>query len=242
HLAEDPTETRNLAADNPDKLAELQAAWETAAWENQVFPLDEGNFVKSIARPPWNADLEEAVTILPGTPTLERYRSLQLINFRSFAITVALDWQPGDAGILVAHGDQGGGYALYVEDDHLWYVHNGYGTMTEVDCGALAPGASEIVAAFTAHGQLRWELTVSVDGRQVGHVEDLVVLMAMAPFEGIDVGIDRRSPVSWRVYERHGCFPYTGSLGAVTVSPGDYAPDAGVQFLEMLKEMGARFE
>ncbi|MCB1013468.1 MAG: hypothetical protein KDB15_17565, partial [Microthrixaceae bacterium] len=72
HLAEDPTETRDLAADNPDKLAELQAAWETAAWENQVFPLDEGNFVKSIARPPWNADLEEAVTILPGTPTLER--------------------------------------------------------------------------------------------------------------------------------------------------------------------------
>ena len=41
-----------------------------------------------------------------------------------------------------------------------------------------------------------------------------------------DVGIDRRSPVHWGVYERHGAFPYTGALHAVTYRPGPRAPYA----------------
>ena len=47
-LAADPTESRDVAAENPEKLAELQDAWEEAAWANQVYPLDEGNAVKMI--------------------------------------------------------------------------------------------------------------------------------------------------------------------------------------------------
>ena len=36
------------------------------------------------------------------------------------------------------------------------------------------------------------------------------------PFEVIDIGIDRRSPVSWQLYERHDCFPFTRELRTVT--------------------------
>ncbi|GIH80095.1 hypothetical protein Plo01_65240 [Planobispora longispora] len=53
------------------------------------------------------------------------------------------------------------------------------------------------------------------------------MLIGLAPMEGIDVGIDRRSPVSWPVYERHGAFPYSGDLISVTYLPGepaDYDP------------------
>ena len=43
------------------------------------------------------------------------------------------------AACSFAHGDQGGGYALYVDDgDELVFVHNGYGTMTELRGGAGA--------------------------------------------------------------------------------------------------------
>ncbi len=51
------------------------------------------------------------------------------------------------------------------------------------------------------------------------------MLFGMAPFEGIDVGIDRRSPVSWEIYERFGPFPYSGTLGSVRYEPGE--PGAG---------------
>ena len=47
------------------------------------------------------------------------------------------------------------------------------------------------------------------------------MLLGFAPFQGIDVGIDRRSPVVWSVYEAHGAFPYSGELIAVTYTPGD---------------------
>src|SRR5690606_19027092 len=41
-LANDRTETTDLAAEHPDRVAELAAGWEQAARQNQVYPLDEG--------------------------------------------------------------------------------------------------------------------------------------------------------------------------------------------------------
>jgi arylsulfatase len=64
----------------------------------------------------------------------------------------------------------------------------------------------------------------------------------MAPFEGIDVGIDRRSPVSWEVFERHGPFPYTGLLRSVTYQPGPPAPDSPYVLIDRLRDLGSRFE
>ena len=40
--------------------------------------------------------------------------------------------------------------------------------------------------------------------------------MGQAPFEGIDVGIDRRSPVSWERFDSEGTFAWTGTLHSVT--------------------------
>jgi len=64
----------------------------------------------------------------------------------------------------------------------------------------------------------------------------------MAPFEGINVGIDRRSPVWWDLHERRGTFPWTGALAAVTYTPGESAPDAGSNFIDLLREVGMRYE
>jgi len=238
----DPTESRDLAAVHPDRLVELQAGWEQAAWANQVFPLDEGNNVKGILRPPWDADLAGEVRLLPGTPQLERWRSLQLINFRTWAFTVAFDWQAGQQGTLVAHGDQGGGYGVYVVDGRVLFVHNGYGDMTEIDGGALSPGAHELEVTITPPERLRWDLELRLDATVTAEHAGLVCLTAMAPFQGIDVGVDRRSPVSWRLHERYREFPYTGAIDHVTYRPGELSPFAGSLWLDVLKEAGTKYE
>ena len=242
NLATDPTESVDLADEHPEKLEEMQQAWDRAAWANQVYPLDEGNALLRILRPPWYAEWSTETTLRPGTPTLERWRSQQLIFQKSFDIDVALSWRPGDAGVLVAHGDQGGGYMLYVQDDRLFLAHNAYGDMSVVDCGPLAEGASSVRLAVENPGSLTWNASVGVDGDTVGEAPGLVSLMAMAPFEGIDVGIDRRSPVSWDIYEHHGPFPYSGQLEAVTYHPGEMAPDAGALWLDYIKANGTRYE
>jgi arylsulfatase A-like enzyme len=242
HLDEDPSESHNLAEEEPEKLGELVAAWEDAAWANQVFPLDEGNFVKMIQKPPSDAQFVADVQLRPGMPTLERWRALQLTYARSFEVIVDLDYSTGDEGMLFAHGDQGGGYAMYIEDGRLFFAFNGYGDMTVLDCGIVAAGTAEISLAMETAPSFRWNAHVRVAGEQVGEALDLPVLMAMAPFEGIDVGIDRRSPVSWAVYERRGPFAYTGSLNGVVYRPGELAEDAGARFVDFMKEAGTRYE
>ncbi|MEE9414488.1 MAG: arylsulfatase [Acidimicrobiales bacterium] len=238
NLDEDPTQRTDLSGAEPERVADLQAGWDAAAWENQVYPLDEGGFVKFFQRPERSAAYFGPVRIAAGTPTLERWRCLQLIQTRSFAISIDLQYKSGDEGVLVAHGGQGGGYGLYVEDGRLFWVHNAYGTMHLVDAGVLADGARQITADVAAPGGGIWNVTLSVDGQEVASREDLPHFWFMAPFEGIDVGIDRRSPVSWDIYERHGPFRYTGTLHAVTYEPGDAAPDAPPQLAETV--MAAR--
>jgi arylsulfatase len=242
NLADDPTETVDLARINPEKLEELRAAWEEAAWSNQVYPLDEGNSLKHLLRPPWDDDLVVETTLYRDMPTLERVRSTALIGMRSFDVRIRIDHAAGDQGVLVAHGDQGGGYAIYIEHDHIHYVHNGYGDMTVVDCGPIEPGAREVTLAIESPGEIVWNARVFVDGHPVGEAPGLVMLMAIAPFQGIDVGIDRRSPVSWDLHERHGTFPYTGSIQDVTYTPGESAPDAGSRWIDYLRQAGTRYE
>ncbi len=243
HLAEDRTEQHDLAAEHPDKVAELAAGWEAAARANQVYPLDEGSRLRYVVRPPYEEPLTRPARIVAGTHTLERYRSQQLIQWRSFDVDVEVGFAAGDRGILVAHGDQGGGYALYVDEgDELVFVHNGYGKMTELRGGPIPAGTTDLRLAITAPGGWRWNAELLIGGEPRGSVEGLLMLGAMAPFEGIDVGMDRRSPVSWALYEAHGPYPYTGVLRAVTYTPGEPAPDAGTRFIDLLREMGLRYE
>ncbi len=241
-LASDPTETRDLAAQHPDKVAELVEAWEQGAWQDQVYPLDEGSGLKYLVRPPWYAELAEPVTLVPGMPQLERWRSLQLVDQRSFTVTVVLTHAPGAQGTLVAHGDQGGGYGLYVVDDRVRFVHNGYGLMTEVDSGPPPAATGQVELAIEAAGGGVWNASLAVDGQPRGDADGLRQLMAMAPFQGIDVGVDRRSPVSWELYERHGSFPYGGTIERVVITPGELAPDAGARWLDVIRESALRYD
>jgi len=243
-LRADPTETTDLAHAHGERVATMAARFDELALANQVYPLDEGTPWRWVVRPPHDRVYEEPVTIWPGTPTLDRWRSSRLIWFRSCTITIsALVRDRGTAGTLVAHGGQGGGYAVYVDGGRVHAVHNdGYGRMSRLDGGPLTPGERVVTLAVEAPGQFRWNLVLGVDGADRARLDGVPMLFPMAPFEGIDVGIDRRSPVDWELSEREGTFPFTGDLRSVRYEPGELAPDAGERFVDLLKEMGARFE
>jgi arylsulfatase A-like enzyme len=234
-LRSDPTEVDDLAATHPEKVRELADAWEAAAHANQVYPLDEGSGVKFLVRPERSAVFGEPVTILPGTPTLERWRSQQLIANRGFRVVVSVAvW---GSGTLVAHGDQGGGYSLYVEEGQLRLAHNdGRGRVTVV--GGDVASASVVEAVFVAPGGGTWSVSLLADGAFVASADGLTLLFPMAPFQGIDVGLDSKSPVVWG----RGTFPFTGEISSVRYEPGELAPDSPVAILDVLRDMGRKFE
>ena len=61
-------------------------------------------------------------------------------------------------------------------------------------------------------------------------------------FAGISIGIDRGSPVDWVRYQSDGPFPYTAPVHSVRYEPGELAPDAGARFVDLVREIGARYE
>lgn len=242
-LTTDPTETRDLAGQYPEIVADLAARWERAAWANQVFPLNEGAGLMRALRPEREEAYAQPVRLVPGTPTLERYRSLMLVYRRSFQVTVELDFASGDRGVLFAHGSQSGGYSLSIDNDRLTYIHNSSGEMTELDLGLLDPGSQRIVLDVTAlEGGTHVDVQGLVGGRLRGTCKGLPMPMGQAMFQGIDIGIDRRSPVSWKRFDAEGTFPYTGTLHAVTWTPGHHAPGTGPEMLPKLREIGRAFE
>ena len=237
-IAADPTETVDQAAARPDLVRELADAWERSAGENLVFPLDDGTGLLQVLRRPEDAAFHRPVRLLPGTPTLERYRSQKLIAFRDFVVEVELDRRPGDAGVLVAHGDQGGGYALFVEDETLTFAYNHYGELTLLSAGPLAPGRRLVELDATTGPRFTWDFTVRVDGQVAAVQPGTPMLLGFAPFQGIDVGIDRRSPVVWDLHERHGAFRYSGTIHGVTYRPGKAAPYDPARLIDAMQAAG----
>jgi arylsulfatase len=242
NLTVDPTETTDLAKEEPDRVDRLARAWERAAWDNQVFPLDEGSGIRKFQRSEHELRYERPVRLVPGTPTLARYRSLKLVDQRSFDIEIELDFKRGDRGTLVAHGQQGGGYSVYIDDDEVRYLHNGYGVVTEVNAGTVPAGRRRIVVSAVAKSATELDVAISVDGELRSARQGLAMLIGQALFQGIDVGIDRRSPVSWQRFSADGTFAFTGSLIAVTYRPGPHAPGAGPERLEQLRKLAERFD
>ncbi|QTG81757.1 arylsulfatase [Arthrobacter crystallopoietes] len=236
----DPAETRNLAAAHPEKVRDLGEKWRAAAWWNQVFPLnDDGSFNRN--RPATELGLEQPVTLYPGTPTLERYRSAKLVRLRSFTVDVRLEYHGGDAGVLVAHGDQGGGYVLFIEGGRLNLAYNEYGTMRRAS-SPISAGRHTVRLRFDVLPEFRWAMALEVDGIVTAELREVFQLVGMAPFAGISVGLDRGGPVDWEVYERHGCFRYTGRLESVRYTPGPKAAYSQEKIMEMDQRILAAFE
>ena len=240
HLADDPGETVDLAGRHPERLAELTDAWAKAAEQHEVYPLDEGSGLALTLRNPAEERFARPLVLLPGTPTIERFRANRLIQNRSFDVEVAFGWD-ADSGVLVSHGGQGGGYAVYVEDAEVRLAWNAFGELHDLSGGALTPGEQLVRLSISAQGKGRWNVRLT-GGRDEVVLDDLFGFVAFAPLEGIDVGADRRSPVSWPVHERHGSFPYTGALHTVTYRPGELAPDAPQRRIEEMRAAGLRFQ
>ena len=158
---------------------------------------------------------------------MSHFASLSLIDTRSFTIEIRLDHTIGSEGVLVAHGDQGGGYAVYVENDMVAMGHNHRGTITRIEsAAALRPGPQTVVVNVDAQAQQTWHVTLTVGSSAGSSPVALPMLWGLAPFQGIDVGADRRSPVIWDLYAAHGSFPYQGTLHSVCYIPGELAPDS----------------
>ena len=225
NLDDDFSESTDLRDQHSDKLDELVAAFDEAAHENMVYPLDNRDRFQKFAdvSEEERAAADQPKSFLPGAQTSHRNDILPLISDRSFVIRARFDQREGDEGVLWAIGDPSGGMVMYVESGRLNFHYNGFGDAVSLPPFDLDTGSHEAVLEYEALGGRTGRGRVLMDGQEKVGWTELTPTLEFGIFEGIDVGLDRNGPVLWDLYERHGAFGYSGSVKDVRVEPGDRA-------------------
>jgi arylsulfatase len=223
HVAEDFTETKNLAETRRDKLIELIALWYIEAGKYKVLPIDSRGTARLAEERPSLSQGRGHYVLYPGTATIPDYAAPNVLN-RKHTITASVSIGDDAEGVILAHGGSSGGYSLYVKDSTLHYAYNYLGVQRfHVSTAALPLGRRELRFQFTPtdapdtrHGHgAAGHAELYVDGELAGEGDlPVTIPLRMGITEGMTCGRDEGSPVT-ADYEAP--FPFTGELEQVVL-------------------------
>ena len=200
----DWTQSKDLAKENPKKLAELQRLFIIEATKYSALPLDDRTFER------FNPDLAGRPQLIKGKTQILfggmgrlSENSIVSIKNKSYAITADLDVpKSGAEGVIIAQGGNLNGWSLYAKGGKLKYCYNFFGIeVTFVEATQPIPaGKHQVRMEFKYDGGGTAKgggVTLYVDGKPVGQgrVENTVP-MAFSADETCDVGKETGSPVS----------------------------------------------
>ena len=200
HVAKDYSQSRNLAASQPDVLKRMQSLFFDEARKSQILPIHgigEGRAGKPHLNPG-----RTTFNYGPGDIRIPEDAAPRILG-RSFAVTADVSTGPGRTeGVLVAHGGRFSGYSFYVRDGYPTFVYNASARQkyTVKSAERLSDGSHTIGAAFTIDKPQSGSggvLEITVDGKVAarGRIErTLVTWISMSEY--FDVGQDTLTPVA----------------------------------------------
>jgi arylsulfatase len=153
HVAEDFSESQDLAGEYPDKLRQLQEMWWREAGAHNVLPLDARGLGRGLSRPRLTARRSQYV-YYPGGAGIEMSAAVNIKN-RAHTIVAEVDVPAeGADGVLAAQGGRFGGYSFYVKDGTLRYAYNFLAKRTFHIAAAekIAPGPHKLKFDFEKIG------------------------------------------------------------------------------------------
>jgi arylsulfatase len=200
---DDWTQANDIAAKNPQKLAELQRLWLIEAVKYNVVPLDDRGFERV------NPDIAGRPQLIRGTkqilfPRMRVSEACVLtLKNKSHSVTAAVNIANGPAeGVIVTQGGEAGGWTLYVKDGKLKYCYNFFGIehyFAEAE-NIIPTGKHQVRMEFKYDGgglAKGGDVTLYYDGKSVGKGRvDKTQPMGYSADEAADVGSDTGSPAS----------------------------------------------
>jgi arylsulfatase A-like enzyme len=215
HLGDDPSECRDLAAREPDRLRELVGVWWEEAERHGVLPLDD-RLVELFGarfrdRSPHPAD--RRYRYRPPMSPIPAQASAA-IGGRSFDLVARVTATEGDEGVLFATGTASAGVSLFVQGGRLVLDYNAFFDHTVLESDVrVGAGDRELGLVFRRGPGRTATATLTVDGREVGSAA-IPFCMQMISSVGSSIGRDHGSPVSPRY---RAPFPFTGTLHEVAI-------------------------
>jgi arylsulfatase len=226
----DWSQARDLAAENPEKLAELQALFLEEAHKYKVLPLDD----RRVER--FNPDIAGRPTLIRGNSQMlfsgmGRLTENVILNVKnkSHAVTAEIDVPEGGAdGVIFAQGGAFGGWSLYLRDGKPAYCYNLFGLQQFKIAGseAVTRGTHQVRMEFAYDGgglAKGGAVTLYLDGKPAGEGRvNATVPMMFSGDETADVGADTASPVA----DDYTASVFTGTVNWVQIDLGEDAEDA----------------
>jgi len=217
HTNEDFSTSKDLAAEMPGKLAELQTQWEKEAQRYNVYPLDAdktGRLVAELSKSGYRRN--RYIYVPPAGRRVPEPLSPPIKN-RSHRITAEITMGDEIAeGIIATAGGMPAGYALYLDKGFPVYVYN-YNALN-----TYTIRASKVIPRKRTNVRFDFDKTAEnagvgrlyIDNELVG--EGAIPQTVRGVFsvqEGFDIGMDNGSAVT---SEYSPPFTFTGKLHRVT--------------------------
>jgi arylsulfatase A-like enzyme len=224
HVAEDYSQSKDLASEYPEKLRELQDLFWIEASRNNALPIIVGTGRRSGPAQPSAVRGRTEFTYYPGTHRVPPGSAPDLVN-RGFEVTADVEIpESGAEGVLFGQGGRFGGHVFYLLDGKLVYHYNLLGSVrhTVASAAPVPPGRHTLTLRFESDGKgfgLGGTVTLLVDGEEYAtdHLERTVP-WRMSYIEGLNIGRDTGTPVS----EDYSVpFAFTGELHKVNVTLGE---------------------
>jgi len=229
YLPDDFSQAKNLAAEHPDKLAELQQLWWQEAERNRVLPLLGGLAVMYGDLPPLPTTAR--FSFKKGVQNIQRGMVPRIFG-RSYAIEALLDVPDNAEGVIVANADFMGGFALWVDAQrrlHHTYSFLGVETYRQVSTEPIPTGDVTVRMQFDSAQPVvgsGGRVTLWAGDRLIGEGElPQTVSLAFTSYAGLDVGRDNGLVVD-REYEDKAPYAFTGTVHEVIFDLKPVSPEA----------------
>jgi arylsulfatase A-like enzyme len=222
NTTEDFSCANDLAAKNPDKLKEMQAAFLTEAVKYNVLPLDDRvyeRFNPTIAGRPDLMAGRTSLTVYEGMIGMKENAFINTKN-SSHSITAEVEApQSAASGVILAQGGTHTGWSLYAKDGKPKFAYNYLGDVTTISSVERLPAGHVTVSYdFVYDGGKPGSGgtgTISINGKKVasGRIERTIPFLFGV--ETADVGMDLYTPVT-SDYPK-GSNKFTGKIDKITI-------------------------
>jgi arylsulfatase len=202
NIDEDFSEANDLAAKNPQKLAEMKTLFDKEAAEYHVYPLDDRGVARLIEAKPTPADPKRTNFVYYSGATRLAETAAPNTKNKSHSITADIVMpEQGGEGVIVAEGGASAGFAMYVHGGKLVYHYNWFDDTryTITSDVSVPPGKSTVKFDFAYDGGgvgKGGTGTLYINGKKVGEGRIEKTVAGRFGIDTFGVGMDTGSPVS----------------------------------------------
>jgi arylsulfatase A-like enzyme len=221
NLAVDFSKANDLAAQMPDKLAEMQRKFDEAAEHYHVYPFDDRGAARlALPKPPVpGADQKSSTfTYYAGATRIAEPAAPPMKN-QSWTLTATVQTEGAKTqGVIVAFGGVAAGLVLYVKDGVPVFDYNYFEEHTIVKGDKpLSAGAAAVTVDFAYAGGgvgKGAKITLNVNGEKVAEGEMPATVAGRFGIDTFGIGEDSGQPVT---LDYKPPFAFTGEIEKVVV-------------------------